>query len=192
MRKINELKDIREIKCGECSSYCLDKNNSLHTFGNNQYGQLGVTYEIYKKAKKFKIYSSKHLKFKTISAGRQHFCGILINNTMCSFGNNKTGQCGFRNIYPKTKIFKPKRLKFDEKVRSVKCGLHYSILRDINGLFYSFGCNDKQQCLLFSNTFVVFNPTEISLRKIRKKIKCKMIIDLIPGAGNTFILAVNQ
>lgn len=42
-RKIEGLKDIVKIECGSEYTMALDKNGRLFAFGQNGYGQLGVS-----------------------------------------------------------------------------------------------------------------------------------------------------
>ena len=40
--KIEGLEGIIRIECGYCNSICIDINNNMYVFGNNEYGQLGL------------------------------------------------------------------------------------------------------------------------------------------------------
>ncbi|MBE64435.1 MAG: hypothetical protein CMK39_02665, partial [Porticoccaceae bacterium] len=42
MRKIKGLKNIKMIDCGGAHTICLDFNGSVFSFGDNEYGKLGL------------------------------------------------------------------------------------------------------------------------------------------------------
>merc|ERR1712000_577458 len=44
-QKIEDLSEIIRIECGDCHSLCIDINNDLYVFGNNNCSQLGIKTE---------------------------------------------------------------------------------------------------------------------------------------------------
>ena len=189
--KISNLNDINQIKCGERSSYALDKNGILYTFGYNLYGQLGVN-----KYKKRIINKIQNIKFKQISAGYSHFGGLTLSNEIFMFGSNLYRQCGGNNS---NNFFSPTKLELTsiEKILGIFCGGFHNIIKinNKNGVeYYSFGHNPtRNPCLLFGGKILhhrIRKPQKIWMTKIKEVLNVTQIIDLVPGNRETFLISI--
>ena len=189
IKKINKLNDIKQIQCSASTSYALNKNGICYSFGCKFDGALGVL--IHKINDNKIINEIKNLKFQFISSGTEHCCGISLNDKIFFWGDNFYSQCGCKSNDGKKKIFVPKHLIFDKKIKSIKCGGYHNIIKTIDRFYYSFGKNFNGECLLFVSNDKISIPTKISLDKIKNKINFNhKIIDIVPGYAKSFIITV--
>ena len=68
-KKVDGLKDIVKIECGSDYTMALSKDGTIFAFGNNGYGQLGVSGNATKVMKPTKVPASKVI---DISCGEEH------------------------------------------------------------------------------------------------------------------------
>ena len=213
--KLPELNGFIKIGCGEYNSIALHKYGTLHTFGNNYFGELGMQTNW---RHSFAIKSINSIKnIINFSVGSHHISCINKYGNVYMFGDNSSGQCGFN--HPTKKIFNPRllRVKFKDKYDifyDIKCGSTHTIIKTNNNNYYSFGSNISYECLLelggitlddlntsftgdfnhlfkmmFKSNGIVDEPKKISHHFIKTQIKNKgSIVDLIPGYETTYII----
>ena len=192
--KIEKLSNIKQIQCCDNSSYALNENGQIFSFGDNLFGELGISsrltsdnhYQIHK------VLIENEIIY--ISAGGCHVCCIDKNKNIFVFGANDEGECGLsREI---KKIFEPKKLIIkNEMIHTIQCGYTHTIFTTENDKFYSCGTNKQNECLLFlndENDEDVFQPQLISTQKISQFIDQETIVKLIAGRNETFIVTSPQ
>ena len=181
--------NIVDIGCCLTSSYVLDSNNVLYSFGDNTHGQLGIQNSNIKNIN----WISRALngtKIKTFSCGRIHIGILTDNNMLWMFGSNGEYQCGHKT-FRTTSHDGNEIILNDELITDIKCGLSHNIIKTNKNNYYGFGCNKFNQLLIkkYKYDFIVIKPKLISKQWISKLINCHNdIIDLIPANNETFII----
>ena len=182
---------ITQIGCAMATSYAVNNDNKLITFGSDLLGQIGV-----KNAKENDINIVKINDVDHINVGRYHVGFVTKNYTGYVFGNNQSSQCTaepksvLTNRVSNSGVEEPIIILNDIKCVDVKCGGYHTIIKTINNEYYSCGYNDGNICLIFdTDSNEIYSPTKISLKHIYKKTKSKKpIIDIIPCDYKTIIL----
>ena len=174
-------KDIINIGCTEYSSFALNINGILYSFGDNEYGQLGIQNENIKCTDTIS-YVLKGRKIKTFGCGRRHLGILTSNNVLIIFG-----MIGF--LINDTNHDGNKIILDNELIVDIKCGYSHNIIKTHKNNYYAFGANEFKQLLIKSNNRQNSKPTLISKKYISKLINCNNdIIDLIPIKNETFII----
>ena len=116
---------IKFITCSSGSSYIIDINDELWSFGNNKYGGLGLggilnrNRNIPTKLINFKV--------KTVSSHGGHCLFIDMENILWSFGNNNNGQLGLGHFINKnipTRVYIPDNMP----VKDVYAGTYHNFI----------------------------------------------------------------
>ena len=187
-RKILDNNDIKRIGCCKESSYVMDNNDVLFSFGDNEYGQLGIQ-NIYAETtyNKNRVHDGK--KLKTFDCGELHIGILTDNNHVWMYGLNDEHQCG--NMFGE-KCHGHKIVLDNELITGIKCGLSHNIIKTHKNNYYGFGCNSSNQLLIpnnFNHDISISKPTLISKEYLSKLINSNNdIIDLIPIKQETFII----
>ena len=94
LMKIKTMKDIQSISCLGASSYLIDKNNSIWSFGNNAFGQLGLNDNTKFRKKPIKINSINEIIQISRGSCGSHFLAKNQQNQIFVMGKNNKGQLG--------------------------------------------------------------------------------------------------
>ena len=139
-QKVN-LPPCKEVSCGENFTICLTDDGMVYSFGNNEYGELGLgNYENYNSPQL--ISSLKDVEF--IECGGNHtFCKTL-NNEIYSWGYNNIGQLGLENTNDQYTPILCSSLS-NEDVVDIKCGKNHTLVLTSNGDVLSCGWNYYHQ-----------------------------------------------
>jgi alpha-tubulin suppressor-like RCC1 family protein len=163
-RPLSTLK-FKAIFAGYETSFCVDFNNILWVFGNNNHGQLGLgdTY-IRKVPTKMPLgrLGWSNFKLKSVAAGGYHTAIIDFDNNIWVFGNNEFGQLGLGNT--KTRLIPEKIPRL--KAKFVAAGLYHTIVIDFTDSLWVFGRNNFGQ-LGLGNTDTTLIPTKIENLKFK-------------------------
>ena len=170
---------IVQIMVSERTSFVLDSNGVMYSFGANNSGELGIGM---KELKRFNIVTNNAM---IMSCGLYHVGFITNNYDLYMFGNNGFGQTGVNNEYKF--INKPTRLY--GKYSDLKCGGNHTIIKRNDNEFYGFGFNKNYRCLVKSKSNNILKPTKICIDSIKTKIGSNNdIIGFIPSGYDTYIL----
>ena len=91
---ITNIPEMKRIECGARYSMCIDVNNDLWLFGNNEHGQLGLgDTENRNKPIKHPILSN----IMDISAGNNSTFIKTLDHKIYAFGNNYYSQLGIKS-----------------------------------------------------------------------------------------------
>lgn len=149
------------ISCGLHTLLIVD--NEVYSFGENNYGQLGLGYMSHMVNIPTKIIiDGKSLKAKNVSCGGHHTVLIDENNEVRSFGLGYTGRLGLGDENNRNNPTKIILGNSPLKAKSVSCGEDHTIIIDENDEVYSFGYNGRGQLGLghFNN---MNTPTKIMI-----------------------------
>ena len=101
-------------------------------------------------------------------------------------GANDYGQCGVGLI---ADIVKPTFININDAILSVKCGDLHTIIKSESNEYYSFGNNNKGQCLIKNQKGKIYVPTLINIDELKQRLKYNYnILNIIPGSSQTFII----
>ena len=150
IESIKEVKMI-DIACGKYHNISIDNNGNVFSWGNAQYGQLGIKniFNLNKNEDNFYYcpipYKLKQLKEKNIyimkaACGDEHSLLLSTEGKIYSFGSNIYGQLG--SSYNLDFIEEPKEIKgiIENKIiRYISCGNHFNMVIDNENILYSWG-----------------------------------------------------
>jgi len=172
MECVVNSRNIISIGCCYNSSYLLYSTNAFKSFGDNTYGELCDKNTL------------KGIKITKFNCGQNHIGCLTGDNILYMFGNNYDYQSGFDNI---DVCFKGYKINISDII-DVKCGGFHTIIKTINNEYYAFGLNKNKQLLIDTNKDKLL-PTLIDINYLKKITNSSnMIIDLIPGYINTYII----
>ena len=187
------LKNIISIRCSSLTSYVLNSNGGMFSFGSSGNGSLGVELNWMgePKVRKSKYRIKSNDKIVSIHCGAFHASFITEKMDIYLFGGNDSSQCGCKGVTVFVQM--PVKLKRKHDFISIQCGGYHNIIKTNDNKYYAFGRNDKQQCLFGfygNNTLNSYdNPQHISLKKLKKCIgNNNDIIGFKPTYLHTFII----
>ncbi|KAN0047513.1 hypothetical protein ACTA71_001895 [Dictyostelium dimigraforme] len=211
------LSENDKIKTGSYHAL-LVKENSIHVWGQNNFGQLGIGNFIdhFKPIENKLILpilnreqqqqqqqqkQQKHI-IENVECGSFHTIISTNENKTYSFGWNSRIQCGHipsKDGIITEKINQPKEIEIlrDKKVNSISCGFDFSIISTVDDGVYIFGMNDRGQCngeeLANSPIFKEINNNNNNIinpieNKVLNGIKIKK---LSSGWGHTLLLTTD-
>jgi len=192
---VDNIENVKAIGCLYNTSYFLDSNNELNTFGSNDFGECGVIPTVYNEhyeiTKTLHVCELNKIKSDILVCGNGcHHIGFLTKKlNVYLFGRNKYGQCGKdlkknQTVYGATKL---DTTSIDGNIMDLKVGAYHTIIKTDDAEYYAFGKNDNGQCLLFIDETLISYPQKIKKNGILKAMNSKTIIDIIPGYNETFI-----
>lgn len=108
------MSKITDITCGGEFVICKDENSNLYSFGQNTYGQLGITGQnAYKESTPKRLHLSRLAEPEAVSAGEEHAALVTKSKQLWTWGYGNDGQLGHGN---KNSLNTGKHLKIKEKV----------------------------------------------------------------------------
>ena len=114
-----KLNNIEYISCGQYSSYVLNNDGILYSFGDNRRGQLGINNKNISKTFNInRIHAHLDDKIETVSAGYDHCAVLTVKLKLYLFGDNSFGKCRAKSVL---KIYQPSHHLFRENIIGVKC-----------------------------------------------------------------------
>ena len=128
--------------CGEYHTITLSNNGTLHSFGHNEYGQLGL---IHNKNVSLPSRISSLPKIKQVSCGAYFTFCIDYEGFLWSFGFNIYGQLGTGN---KTNFNVPQKILEIPPVLSVSCGGSHTLIITNDSNLWGSGYNEYGQLFL--------------------------------------------
>ena len=150
LETIKEVKMI-DIVCGKYHNISIDNNGNVFSWGNAQYGQLGIK-NIFNLDKnedncyycpipyKLKQLKEKNIYIMKAACGDEHSLLLSTEGKIYSFGSNKCGQLG--GSFSLDFIEEPKEIKgiIENKIiRYISCGNYFNMVIDSENVLYSWG-----------------------------------------------------
>ena len=136
-KKIEGLSKIVRIDCGSDYTMVLDNEGKIHAFGNNGYGQLGISGHGTKVMEpKMLFVSASQGKVIDIACGEEHSAYLDERGVVHTWGYGIDGQLGQGNT---NSLNKPKKVNIDAKITKVGCGGGHTGLLTEEGDLYLMG-----------------------------------------------------
>ena len=169
-KEINSLQAICNIDCGSFHAICLNDEGRVFTFGDNSYGQLGVSKVVTPFCYGPQDYNILQLPIiRQISAGSFYNVCLSVDNEVYSFGQNNCGQLGTGDFtdynYPQkisTVLVESNEVNGEYTfcivskdlcdIDFIQCGSYSSVCKSFSGDIYVFG-NNAQGQLGIGNTY---------------------------------------
>lgn len=133
---ILELPKIIRVACGYNFTVCIDFQGKLWSFGENNYGQLGIGNKL-SYATPQKIRDIPPIKY--VSCGREHTLIITEDLDLWSVGRNNYGQLCLGNNQKEDQL-KPVPTSFSN-VSKISVGASHSLFQSTDGIVYGCGYN---------------------------------------------------
>ena len=144
--KIDNNVNWKQVSCGGYHSIGLKLNNTIWSWGNNLYGQLGVG-DL--NTRTIPTQSGSNALWRYVSCGLVHSMGIQINGTIWSWGRNSYGQLGLGNF---TNRSSPTRIGSEFEWKFVSgSGFHTMAIKN-DGTLWAWGRNNSGQLGLGDTT----------------------------------------
>lgn len=170
--EVYNLKDVIDVSAGNSFSVALRIDGNVYTWGDNKYGQLGVSFVPFPPPNELFImplrslinnminYTSeytiipikankpaetKELEVIDISAGGDHALALLEDGSVWAWGRNDMGQLGNKKVYNYTNI--PTRVLLPDNITiiAISAGQNHSLALDSEGNVWAWGDNTYKQ-----------------------------------------------
>uniref|UniRef100_A0A3Q3WPS4 HECT domain-containing protein n=1 Tax=Mola mola TaxID=94237 RepID=A0A3Q3WPS4_MOLML len=145
-RNIKSLSDIpiTQVACGYWHSHALSRGEDVFSWGQNQYGQLGLGINGQSISTPQIIQSLQGIPFAQISAGGAHSFSLTLSGAVFGWGRNKFGQLGLNDTNDRCFPALLKSLR-SQRVIYISCGEdHTAALTKLRGVF-TFGAGGYGQ-----------------------------------------------
>jgi alpha-tubulin suppressor-like RCC1 family protein len=143
---ITYFSDI-QILSGSAGSFhtiLLDTKGKVYAFGNNKYGQLGISLDNDIVATPELIAYFDDIPIKSVSCGATHTIFLDTRGKVYSTGGNKFGQLGLGDKIDR-KLPEPIKYFENIKIASINAGGTHTIFTDTMGKVYAAGYNENNQ-----------------------------------------------
>ncbi|KAL8206719.1 UNVERIFIED_CONTAM: hypothetical protein K2H54_021411, partial [Gekko kuhli] len=139
-RLLTELggKRIVQLACGDHHSMALSKGGELFTWGQNEYGQLGVGREMSSAREPQLVQALEGIPLAKIAAGGSHSMAVSLSGSVYSWGKNAFGQLGLGHTEDR---YSPTYVDALEHKKTVfiSCGGEHTAVLSKEGLVCTFG-----------------------------------------------------
>ncbi|KAK3751866.1 hypothetical protein QZH41_009679, partial [Actinostola sp. cb2023] len=147
-RLIQGLDDIKvvHVSCGLKHTLVCTKNGKVFSFGDNEYGQLGVA-DIVSAAKPICVSGLSNHCIVKVSCGRNHSAALADFGALWLWGWNEYGQlgnCSFTNTSKPVLLGSISDLRH-EAITDVSCGAFHTVFLTKKGKTFSVGDNVEGQ-----------------------------------------------
>eukprot|EP01084_Bolivina_argentea_P024316 45322_1 len=192
---IKSLIDVKciDINCGINSSYIIDNNKNVWSFGAHDNGRLGIGAHITDdqlSPVKIGYFIENNIKIKQLKCGDRHVCCISDTNDAFTFGHNEYGQCGngtTNDVFLPFKII----IKNAKIITKIECGSANTKLLDKESNLYLFGLNWRS--FLHpddSDNEAILEPHFISFQSLKFKLNDNNITKImdVKSAETSFLI----
>ncbi|OCT71800.1 probable E3 ubiquitin-protein ligase HERC4 isoform X2 [Xenopus laevis] len=189
-RNIKSLYDIQivQVACGHHHSLALSKESDIYSWGQNQYGQLGLGSEIKKESAPRHIKSLAGIPFAHIAAGGGHSFVLTMSGAIFGWGRNKFGQLGLNDETDRSAPALLKSLR-SQKIIHICCGEDHTAALTKEGGVFTFGAGGYGQ-LGHNSTNHEVNPRKVFelMGSIVTQIACgrQHTLAFVPSSGRIY------
>lgn len=147
----------KQVICGGYHNFALKTDNTLWTWGDNTFGQLGLGDAT---VRRFPVRLGSEFFWKQLACGLLHSAAIKSNGTIWTWGRNESGQLGLGNLADSTSNRSPNIIGSDINWRYVACGGSQTFAIKNDGTLWAWGKNNTGQ-LGLGNTTTTTSPTQV-------------------------------
>ena len=149
--------------CGARHTITLSNDGTLHSFGYNEQGQLGLGHNNFSVSLPTPIPNLPNINM--VSCGDYFTVCVDVEGFIWSFGENHCGQLGTGKT---TNFNVPQKLQNIPPVLSVSCGSDHTLIITNDSNLWSCGCNRYGQLCLGNQKKKQFQPRKTSFSNISK------------------------
>ncbi|XP_053559394.1 probable E3 ubiquitin-protein ligase HERC6 isoform X2 [Bombina bombina] len=147
-KRITGLSNIKiiQISCGHFHSIALSEDGKVFSWGQNNYGQLGLGKQIPNQASPQLVTSLKGIPLAQVTAGGSHSFALSMSGSVFGWGKNNAGQLGF-TTKANAGMFKPYAVSNLRNlgVVYITCGDEHTAVLTKEKNVYIFGDNTYGQ-----------------------------------------------
>ncbi|MGI6334684.1 MAG: hypothetical protein ACOX1A_08930 [Saccharofermentanales bacterium] len=137
--RLSPNKVAARLSAGLLHSALINYDQKLYVWGDNTYGQLGLTGDDYYDCPQWLDLPCGAVE---VSLGGYHSLVLLEDGSVWSFGRNAYGQLGNGET---TNAFTPIQIQGLPRIKAIAAGFMHSLALDVNGNVWGWGDNTKKQ-----------------------------------------------
>lgn len=137
--RLSPNKVAARLSAGLMHSALINYDQKLYVWGDNTYGQLGLTGDDYYDCPQWLDFPTGVVE---VSLGGYHSLVLLEDGSVWSFGRNAYGQLGNGET---ANSFAPVEIKDLPRIKAIAAGFMHSLALDVNGTVWGWGDNTNNQ-----------------------------------------------
>uniref|UniRef100_A0A452II49 HECT-type E3 ubiquitin transferase n=1 Tax=Gopherus agassizii TaxID=38772 RepID=A0A452II49_9SAUR len=143
IKKLNQ-QTILQVSCGNWHCLALAADGQFFTWGQNNYGQLGLGKECPSQTSPQRITSLDGIPLAQIAAGGAHSFALSLSGAVFGWGRNNSGQLGLSDEQDRESPCHVKLLR-TQKVVYISCGEEHTAVLTKSGGMFTFGAGSCGQ-----------------------------------------------
>ncbi|XP_068113476.1 probable E3 ubiquitin-protein ligase HERC4 isoform X2 [Hyperolius riggenbachi] len=189
-RNIKGLSEVQivQVACGYHHSLALSKESEIFSWGENRYGQLGLSHDLKMEPTPRPLKSLSGIPFRQISAGGAHSFALTLSGAVFGWGKNKFGQLGLNDETDRNAPCLLKSLR-SQKIVYISCGEDHTAALTKEGGVFTFGAGGYGQ-LGHNSTNHEINPRKVFelMGSIVTQIACgrQHTLAFVPSSGRIY------
>ncbi|XP_029453765.1 probable E3 ubiquitin-protein ligase HERC6 [Rhinatrema bivittatum] len=138
---------VIQVTCGHYHSIALLKDGRVFSWGQNNYGQLGLGKGFGSQVSPQRVMSLEGIPLAQVAAGGMHSFALSLSGAVFGWGRNSAGQLGFHHVGQKAGQFKPYVVAAFQAlgVIYISCGDEHTAVLTRDGSVFTFGDNTYGQ-----------------------------------------------
>ncbi|KAF5306646.1 hypothetical protein FQA39_LY08835 [Lamprigera yunnana] len=164
--KVPDLEDVVSVACGEHHTLILKTDGTLLSWGDNKYGQLGLSRNIPKSMVPATVLVDDSLK--AVHAGWTHSAALTKSGEVYVWGRNSYGQLAS----PKGDTGNPEKFTHLKDIALLSLGSEHTLALTSDGQLYCWGWNEHGNCGTGSTKDVIKPKQIFPKRKVRYASAC--------------------
>lgn len=142
---VANLTNVIEMDGGVKHTVALTNDGRVWTFGDNQYGQLGVSSGVTSRATPAALPPFSLATITSVSAGYYYTLALANNGTVYGWGHDSKGQLGNGQSGSGTYLFAPVQVLSLTNAAAISAGSYSSFAFDTQGRLFAWGWNSSGQ-----------------------------------------------
>lgn len=164
--KVPDLEDVKSVACGQHHTLALKTDGTVLSWGDNKYGQVGLSTDIPTALVPSSILIDSTLK--EVHAGWTHSAALTSDGEIYLWGRNSYSQLGMEG----EDSSKPQKLKHLKNVKQLSLGSEHNLALNTDGQLFCWGWNEHGNCGT-GNTKNVLKPKQIFIQhKVKYAAAC--------------------
>ncbi|XP_038255642.1 probable E3 ubiquitin-protein ligase HERC3 isoform X1 [Dermochelys coriacea] len=143
IKKLNQ-QTILQVSCGNWHCLALAADGQFFTWGQNNYGQLGLGKECPSQTSPQRVTSLDGIPLAQVAAGGAHSFALSLSGAVFGWGRNNSGQLGLSDEQDRESPCHVKLLR-TQKVVYISCGEKHTAVLTKSGGVFTFGAGSCGQ-----------------------------------------------